>query len=85
MDVIDVTIAAQERGPLGIDDPSNPRVWVGVADGGDCRQGMNNVAERTWLDDEDGFQSKSRRKERERKRKRKKLAADAQAIGEEPR
>ena len=71
VDVIDVAIAAQERRPFGIDDPGDLCGRVSVADGGDGRQGVNDIAEGAWLDDENGFQKSKSKSKRKRKRKRK--------------
>ena len=44
VNVIDVAIAAQERRPLGIDHPRDLRCRVGITDGGDGGQSMDDVA-----------------------------------------
>jgi len=53
MNMVYIMIAAEERRPFRIDHPGDLRVGVGLADCGDGRQGVNDIAERARLDDED--------------------------------
>ena len=52
VDMIDIGISAQERGPFRIDHPGNLRARVGVFDQRDRGQGVNDVTERARLDDQ---------------------------------
>ncbi len=54
VDVVDALVAAQERGPFGIDHPGNFGLRVGVAEERGGGQSVHNVAERTRFDDKDG-------------------------------
>ena len=53
MDVIDVGISPQQRREFWIHHPGNCRMRVRITNRRHRRQGVNDVAERTWLDDED--------------------------------
>ena len=44
MDMVDALVAAQERRPLGIDDPGDPGPGAGVAEKGCGGKRVNNVA-----------------------------------------
>src|SRR5438477_4845559 len=52
VDVVDRAVAAEERGPFRIDHPCDLGGRKSVAEEGGRRQGMDDVAERTRLDDE---------------------------------
>ena len=52
MNMIDIGISAQERRPFGINDPSNIGLRAGLANQGNGRQGVHNIAERARLNDE---------------------------------
>jgi hypothetical protein len=52
--MVDTLVTAQERSPFGVDDPGNFRFRVGVTEEGDGGQGVHNVAQRTWFDNQDG-------------------------------
>ena len=54
--MIDIGVTAQERGPFWIDNPGDLRAGIRVFNERDRRQSVNDVAERAWLDDQDGFQ-----------------------------
>jgi hypothetical protein len=53
-DFIKEWIAGQKRSPLRIDHPDKPRIRPPTLDGSDGGQGVDNIAERTRFDDEDG-------------------------------
>ena len=54
MDVIDTPVAAQQRRPFGVDHPGDLRCGICLSNQGGRGQGMDNVPERTRLDDENG-------------------------------
>ena len=54
VDMIDRAVAAQERSPLGVDHPRDFGRRIRIAQERCGGQGMDNIAERTRLDDENG-------------------------------
>src|SRR5664279_4979424 len=53
--MIDIRISAEERGPLRVDQPGDLGVRIGSSNRGDRGKRVHHVAERTWLDDKNGF------------------------------
>jgi hypothetical protein len=53
--------AFEDRGPAGVDDPGELGLGVGGPEGGGGGEGVDDVAERTRLDEENGRRSKVRR------------------------
>jgi hypothetical protein len=53
--MIHIRISTEQRSKLRIDDPSDLRVWMRFTKQCDCGQRVNDVTERTGLDDQDGF------------------------------
>ena len=51
VNMIDVGVAAQERDKFGINHPGDFGPWMRVTDRRNRGQGVNDVAERAWLDD----------------------------------
>src|SRR4029077_15363316 len=52
--MVDAFVAAQKRGPFGIDDPGDLGLRAGVTEKRRGGQSVHDVAERTRFDDEDG-------------------------------
>ncbi len=55
VDMIDVWIAAQKRRPFGINDPGDLCLCIRLANQRHRRQGVDDIAQRTGLDDQDRF------------------------------
>ena len=57
--MIHIRISPEDRSELRVDDPCNLRVWMRFTKQCNCGQRVNDVTERTGLDDQDGFRVQS--------------------------